>query len=180
MLMRMLVVALVTLTAFGEVGRQESHGRGYGWLSTADPQDLRYLQTGDVVAVLQDADAGCAAVVRVLGDFPTLAVGRTDKIVRDYRTGDTAPGCRVEMKGSAVAFRESGEPDLALRRQFAESGWTEDYDYAADGPDGSAFAFRNGRVLCVFRAHWDGGDDSDPTYVPEDRYDLEVDCLLKG
>jgi hypothetical protein len=138
------------------------------------------MATVGAVAAQQDAEAGCAAVERILADFPTLAIGRSDGEVHDYRTGEAGLGCRVEMKGSAAAFRESGQPDVALREEFAKLGWTEDLAYAADGPDGSAFAFRSGPVRCFFRAHWDGGDDSDPTYVPEDRYEIEVDCLSSG
>lgn len=36
---------------------------------------------------------------------------------------------------------------------------------------------RRGLVLCLFQATWDGGDDSDPAYVPHDRYELVVECL---
>jgi hypothetical protein len=113
----------------------------------------------------------------MLADFPSDSMTLLEEEIEDYRTGQTGQGCRVEMKGSAAAFRESGEPDIALRERFAASSWTEDYTYAADGPDGSAFAFRKGPVLCVFRAFWDGGDDSDPAYVPDDRYDVEVACM---
>ena len=127
----------------------------------------------------QDATGGCDTVVRLLADYPSLAVDRSEGEVRDYRTGKVGPGCRVEMKGSAAAFRERGAPDEALRERFAGLGWSEDYQYTADGPDGSAFAFRRGASLCVFRAQWDGGDDGDPDYVPDDRYDMEVDCLVE-
>ncbi len=178
--MRILIVALILLAALVEVRSWEDYSPGYGSLSTAEDLASQALRAGDVVAVLQDAQGGCAIVERILADFPTLVLNRLEGEVQDYRTGEKGQGCRVEMKGSAAAFRESGPPDVALREQFAGLGWAEDYEYAADGPDGSAFAFRNGPVLCVFRAHWDGGDDSDPSYVPEDRYDIEVDCLLSG
>lgn len=146
---------------------------------------LKILYGAFVIATLfvdasaQDANGGCENVARVLAEFPTRAVDRSQGDVRDYRTGEVGRGCRVEMKGSAATFREIGEPDIALRERFARLGWSEDYEYAADGPDGSAFAFRNGSVLCVFWAHWDGGDDNDPSYVPDDRYDMEVDCLVE-
>lgn len=125
----------------------------------------------------QDPRSGCDLATEILADFPSDSMTLSEGEVEDYRTGQAGRGCRVEMKGSAAAFRESGEPDVALRERFAAPNWTEDYAYAADGPDGSAFAFRKGPVLCVFRAFWDGGDDSDPTYVPADRYDVEVACM---
>lgn len=148
-------------------------GAAHGLWLALDPADLEVDRAPD----LQDPRSGCDLAAQILSDFPSASMIRSEGEVEDYRTGRTGQGCRVEMKGSAAAFRETGEPDVALREKFAGSSWTEDYAYAADGPDGSAFAFRNGPVLCVFRAHWDGGDDSDPTYVPDDRYDVEVDCM---
>lgn len=132
-----------------------------------------------VVAFAQDASSGCDTVARILADQPALAIDRSEGQVRDYRTGEVGRGCRVEVKGSVSAYRDSDAPDVFLRKQLAGLGWTEDYQYGADGPAGSAFAFRRGSVLCLFQASWDGGDDSDPSYVPDDRYDIEVDCLVK-
>lgn len=128
----------------------------------------------------QGASSGCDTVARILAVLPEAEINRSDGEVRDDRTGETGLGCHVEVEGSTSVFRESGAPDVVLRERLAELGWTEDYEYAADGPDGSAFAFRNGSVLCVFRARWDGGDDSDRNYVPDDRYDIVVDCLVKS
>jgi len=178
MMMEVLIVPFVVFVMSIEDGpaRHRDHG--------CDPHSTRAtaaaVGSDDADAVGQDARAGCSIVERILAEFPTNAVDRSEGEVRDYRTGRAGPGCRVEMRGSAAAFQEGDPPDVALREKFAELGWTEDLAYAADGPDGSAFAFRKGVALCVFRAHWDGGDDSDPTYVPEDRYDIEVDCLGNG
>jgi len=36
---------------------------------------------------------------------------------------------------------------------------------------------RRGAVLCYVQADWDGGDDSDSTYVPSPYYSITVDCL---
>jgi len=69
-------------------------------------------------------------------------------------------------------------PDEQLRSGLAARGWTEDIRYGADGPDGTAFAFRHNRAICFVDATWDGGDDADPSYVPSDRYTLRVRCLL--
>ncbi len=180
MLVRVLIFAVALVTALVEGRSQECCSHGNGSLSMTNEPAFHCLQRGDDVTVQENATEGCATAVGILANFPTLAIDSTEGEVRDYRTGETGLGCRVEMKGSAATFQRSGQPDVALREEFAGLGWTEDYEYGADGPDGSAFAFRKGSVLCVFRAHWDGGDDSDPTYVPEDRYDVEVDCLSSG
>ncbi|MGD8699295.1 MAG: hypothetical protein PVJ43_08400 [Gemmatimonadales bacterium] len=177
--MRLLSLAAFLLAVSAMDLSPEHHGYGRGSLATVDGLGIAWAQAGDLGA-RQAADDGCSTVARILIGFPTLEIDSTEGEVRDYRTGRTGPGCRVEMKGSAAAVEESDAPDVALREKFAELGWTEDYAYAADGSDGSAFAFRKGSALCVFQAHWDGGDDSDPTYVPEDRYEIEVDCLSSG
>jgi hypothetical protein len=176
--MKISIIALILVAASMESLAREYDSHDRGSLSTGIGSVPECVRAANASAAWQDARSGCSTAVRVLESFLTLAVDVSEGEVRDYRTGRTGPGCRVEMKGSAAAYRKSGQPDVALREKFAELGWTEDFAYGADGPDGSAFAFRNGPALCVFRAHWDGGDDSDPTYVPEDRYDIEVDCLL--
>ena len=172
-----LIVALAMFASSVEDGPPQHYDHGCTPHST---RAAAAMGADDVEATRQDARAGCSIVERLLSEFPTHAVDRWEGEVQDYRTGRAGPGCRVEMQGSAAAFQESDPPAVALREKFAELGWLEDLAYGADGPDGSAFAFRKGVVLCVFRAHWDGGDDSDPSYVPEDRYDIEVDCLSNG
>ena len=46
----------------------------------------------------------------------------------------------------------------------------------ADGPDGTSFTAIKMNVFCVVEGHWDGGDDSDPSYVPSTRYEVVVKC----
>jgi len=47
---------------------------------------------------------------------------------------------------------------------------------SADGPDGTVQgAYRVG-VTCVVERCWDGGDDSDTTYVPSDTIQVRVAC----
>ncbi len=48
-------------------------------------------------------------------------------------------------------------PDEAVVAAFKDAGWTYDPEYAADGPDGTAFAYRKKDVLCVFEISWSPG-----------------------
>jgi hypothetical protein len=41
---------------------------------------------------------------------------------------------------------------------------------AADGPDGTAFAYVSGGVFCLVQGQWDGGDDTDPDAPRDDAY----------
>lgn len=55
-------------------------------------------------------------------------------------------------------------------------GWRPLHRYAADGPDGSLSGYQRAQVRCTVAQSWDGGDDSDSTYVPDDWYGQELTC----
>jgi len=38
--------------------------------------------------------------------------------------------------------------------------------YMADGPDGTTLGLKSRTVFCLIEGKWDGGDDTDTTYVP--------------
>lgn len=124
----------------------------------------------------QTAGAGCAAVAAVIGDAAGPVTLVRDTVVRDPRTETLAPGCMVRLDGRMSAFVQGETADQLVRRGLHALGWREDLSYAADGPDGTAFAMRTIGTVCFARAEWDGGDDTDPAYVPADRYVLDVGC----
>ncbi len=125
----------------------------------------------------QDIGMLCDSVAQAVTSMPSVTIARTDTVIRDPLTERATSGCRVHLTGSMSAFQQTGTPDEHLRSLLPTRSWTEDLSYAADGPDGTAFALRRGAVLCLFRGRWDGGDDADPTYVPSDRYELVVGCM---
>jgi hypothetical protein len=129
------------------------------------------------VVSAQDAPAACDSIARLVAEIPLLSTTRQDTVIVDHRLERTTVGFQLRATGSRSAFEGRDSPDERLRAALASRGWSEDYRYGADGPDGTAFAFVTGSVLCLFRAAWDGGDDSDPTYVPHDRYELVVGCI---
>lgn len=53
----------------------------------------------------------------------------------------------------------------ALGKALERAGWVMDDQYDADGPDGTVFALVCREALCLIEGQWDGGDDSDSTYV---------------
>jgi hypothetical protein len=55
-----------------------------------------------------------------------------------------------------------------------EEGWCG--DRMADGPDGTSYMAIKEDIFCAVEGRWDGGDDSDPTYVPSPRYEVIVKC----
>ena len=60
---------------------------------------------------------------------------------------------------------------------FNKDGWCA--DKGADGPDGTSYRALKKNVFCLVEGHWDGGDDSDPKYVPSSRYKVIVKCASK-
>jgi hypothetical protein len=89
-------------------------------------------------------------------------------------------GCILTLAGDGDG---SEEDDIAheLLYPFEDSplykaGWRPDIQSEADGPDGTFFRIVRGNIFCLIEGRWDGGDDSDPTYVPSDRYEVIVQC----
>lgn len=118
-----------------------------------------------------DNDAVCNSIAAILRDVPGSAVEISNK-------GD---GCVVSMKGSWSAIEDGLFPPNLLDPDsegsaLKKDGWDHDIGHDADGPDGTVFAIRKGNVICIVTGSWDGGDDSDPSYVPDDGYDITVEC----
>ncbi|HEY6867365.1 MAG TPA: hypothetical protein VI792_08915 [Candidatus Eisenbacteria bacterium] len=66
----------------------------------------------------------------------------------------------------AVIRDASGCPVEALERALLSRGWVPHAGYSADGPDGTTLGLESRDYLCVIEGRWDGGDDTDTTYVP--------------
>jgi len=47
---------------------------------------------------------------------------------------------------------------------------------SADGPDGTVQSVHHAGVTCLVEGRWDGGDDSDTTYVPSDTVEVRLAC----
>jgi hypothetical protein len=121
------------------------------------------LRACDLIAEIARRPNG-VTIARSIGPFP------------DERDGRTRFGCSVSLEGSMTALRGGSNPVELLRERFAARGWLEDGNHAADGPDGTMFAFVRDGVICIFEGRWDGGDDSDPTYKPDDAYKGTARC----
>lgn len=119
-------------------------------------------------------------MARIVADVPGLIVSATDSLVHDDRAGRTEAGCQVRMTGQVSAFRGTTSPDELLWQVLTDRGWTEDLGYTADGPDGSSYALVKGSSVCLVRASWDGGDQTDSSYVPEDGYELVFGCFERS
>jgi hypothetical protein len=86
--------------------------------------------------------------------------------------------CRLTIRGSFKTTPYPHDAETRLGEFLGQRGWKADHECAADGPDGTLWGVRRGGVRCLVAASWDGGDDSDSTYVPRDDYEVIVDCLV--
>jgi hypothetical protein len=63
-----------------------------------------------------------------------------------------------------------------LIRTFTRRGWSDRTMMSADGPDGTVQSVHHAGVTCLVEGRWDGGDDSDTTYVPSDTIEVRLAC----
>ena len=78
-----------------------------------------------------------------------------------WHAGVTIPALTIE----ATVRDTSGCPGMALENALQAAGWVQVEGYDASGPDGGVLGLGTKKYLCLIRSRWDGGDDSDSTYV---------------
>ena len=121
-------------------------------------------------------EEACDLAHRQLGSVPNLELNTSTGSFSDY--GRSYRGCIVRLAGNRTKIEDAHYPGplfypsegSALYRQ----GWRADRE--ADGPDGTSFRIFRKNVFCLVEGNWDGGDDSDPKYVPSTRYEIIVSC----
>jgi hypothetical protein len=124
--------------------------------------------------VLDACDAIAAIAGRTKGITQALTVGQIEDDVEHRRRA----GCEVRIEGSFAALAGGQAPLETIRSEFEARGWQEDAARSADGPDGTRCAFVRDSVMCFFEGRWDGGDDSDPSYKPDDRFTSWGRCAV--
>jgi len=133
-------------------------------------------------------------VRRALGacaDSARWTRGRTHFLYWDkltlLQTTDGHPMWNVEPRDSEAwvpsltvnLISVSGDcPDYqSISNALSAAGWSDNAYYGADGTDGTVFAHCCREAICRVQAQWDGGDDSDSTYVADPGFSLEVVCV---
>lgn len=79
----------------------------------------------------------------------------------------------------AVVTDTSACPVDYVEHALEAAGWAPRYDYGADGPDGTAMGYVTKEYFCKIEGRWDGGDDSDTTYVPAPGCEMMVTCVKR-
>jgi len=131
----------------------------------------------------------CDLVYKKLGSGPHENLTKTiDSFTND---GKSYRGCVIRLSGNANKVIGTQRPDGLFghslpycpdgklpadfpRELLNEDGWCG--DRMADGPDGTSYMALKKDVFCAVEGRWDGGDDSDPKYVPSPRYEVIVKC----
>ncbi len=139
------------------------------------------------VAVDRDVRAACDGAAKFWRSRDSAVVRVVDSLVAPWTETVPRPVCVVfvdEEHGmrrdtAATVQVDTGArqlgPALALTRG-AGPGWVPLLHYSADGPDGTALGYQRGTVRCLVEESWDGGDDSDSTYVPADWFKEQTTC----
>ena len=159
--------------------------------------------SGGTAAGPPDAGASLASAAAsdTLCAGMAAAAGRALKIAFTRDSGSAFPppsgvgplwrGCRVQGSGTVRPFSDpAAMPEQKLASAMRGTGWVEDPDFEASGPESSAFALRRGQALC----HYDvlfpgtpGADESETagaapadTNAPPLRYVVHILCTLSA
>lgn len=137
-------------------------------------------------------DETCSLVHKKLGSGPYESL--TKSIQSFTEDGKPYHGCVIRLSGNGNKVTETHNPNDLFgsslpycpdgklpadfpRELLNEDGWCG--DKMADGPDGTYYRAFKKNVFCAVEGHWDGGDDSDPEYVPSPRYEVIVKCASR-
>jgi hypothetical protein len=132
-------------------------------------------------AVAKNAvEDACDLAVRRLAWFKDARISRKNNSRFEYE-GKTFTGCVRVIDGD----RSKLPPDRGAGGDFypregsdlAAMGWQASKE--ADGPDGTFYQVDRQEVFCLVEGQWDGGDDSDPAYVPASKLQITVKCARR-
>lgn len=185
LILTVLMIILLLLAVFYSKGCENLRNRISQQISSLQSSDITEdspdekskLSESDRAIVSEDVQRSCETIITLLVDVPGVKIKQSEGVIHDHYQNRKGYGCKITVSGSTTAFHDGKNPDTVVREKLSAAGWQEVFQYCADGPDGTAFAFRTSTVLCLCQASWDGGDCSDSTYVPDDHYELSISCV---
>jgi hypothetical protein len=68
-------------------------------------------------------------------------------------------------------------PNEEVQDALTDAGWVESFGYSADGTDGSNMGYLSQNFFCLVEGQWDGGDDTDESYVPAPGCKVIMTCV---
>jgi len=119
-------------------------------------------------------DSVLAMILRAVAHGDTAVhVSSAPTRFKYHNLPDSTSGYAIHV----VVTDTSSCPAFELDQALASAGWVEQSGYSADGPDGTLMGRATRQYLCVIEGSWDGGDDSDTTYVPAPGCEVTVTCV---
>ena len=123
-----------------------------------------------------DVRAACDTAFSIVSKTAGVKTRRSYGSFNDETFRATIPGCRIQVEGSFKKAEKTGAAVDLLHNGLGAQGWSELFEFSADGHDGTSFAFRKDTVACFARGEWDGGADDEPEIPPLDAYKVTVIC----
>lgn len=126
-------------------------------------------------SVAPAALSACDTIGDLIGHLPALRLERLAHAALDssWHGAGTRPACRRRASGHFVGEYYSLD---TLAHWLLARGWRENTIFAADGPNGTHWGLQRAGVTCILEGRWDGGDDTDETYVPSDTLEIHAGC----
>jgi hypothetical protein len=92
---------------------------------------------------------------------------RSEADFTDAFGGGTGTACAITLSGTGADFKSFQDVAATLKAMLTAKGWTEDPQYQADGPTGTAVGLRNGNRLGLVSVQWQPSPDANcPTDQP--------------
>ena len=137
-----------------------------------------------------EARAACAAAAIPWRGRPGVTVRISDTLlgpgdmIADPATGTLNPPGAAGHRWAACAVEGLAPAGLDSAGRaglyWPAAGWCALARLNADGPDGQVQVYQRGWVRCQVAWEWDGGDDSDPAYVPDPFFRERTLCWRHG
>jgi len=117
-----------------------------------------------------------------IGAIVSRCVGGADTAIHVSRAPVSFEYLYAKGSAKGWAFRVTVNdttpcPDVEIEQSLADAGWVESFGYSADGTDGSTMGYLSREYFCLVEGTWDGGDDTDDTYVPVPGCKVTVTCV---
>lgn len=96
----------------------------------------------------------CQDLQSAMAETIATAVSLETTDFQDYISGTAGTGCQLTATGTGAEFESFGAVAEDLKALLSEAGWTEDPQYLADGPTGTATGFRNANQLGLLSVEW--------------------------
>ena len=110
------------------------------------------------------------------------AVSPADTAIHFSRESVTFDYIYVKASARGLAVRvvvndTTACPHDRLMESLRAAGWVDDWNYSADGDDGTQMGLVCRQFLCVVEGSWHGYDPTDSTYVPPPGCSVTATCV---